>query len=99
MHIKKLYFQKAVKFLNEDGKLRHNNLSAAAVYVTEAGVWKLGDLGYVTELNAPYPTKYSHAFKYDPPEILKSRSGSKSSPWLVDKRMSSRNRNTWIEIQ
>lgn len=84
--------------MNEDGKLRHNNLSAAAVYVTEAGVWKLGDLGYVTELNAPYPTKYSHAFKYDPPEILKSRSGSKSSPWLVDKRMSSRNRNTWIEI-
>uniref|UniRef100_A0A069DWW8 N-terminal kinase-like protein n=1 Tax=Panstrongylus megistus TaxID=65343 RepID=A0A069DWW8_9HEMI len=75
---------RAVSFLNEDGKLRHNNLSATAVFVTEAGVWKLADLGYVTELNALYPTKDSYTHKYDPPEIVKSRSGPISSPWAID---------------
>ena len=35
---------RALSFLNNDAKLKHNNLHAASVFVTPAGDWKLAGL-------------------------------------------------------
>ena len=35
---------RALAFLNNDAKLRHNNIHAASVFVTPAGDWKLAGL-------------------------------------------------------
>ncbi|KAJ2817337.1 Nuclear aminoacylation-dependent tRNA export pathway component, partial [Coemansia sp. 'formosensis'] len=42
-----------MRFINEDCKLIHANLSAASVFVTKAGEWKLGGLELV---DSPAPT-------------------------------------------
>jgi SCY1-like protein 1 len=39
---------RALSFLVNDAKLKHNNLHSASVFVTEAGDWKLAGLEYVT---------------------------------------------------
>ncbi|XP_055524243.1 N-terminal kinase-like protein isoform X2 [Wyeomyia smithii] len=62
---------RALSFLNNDGNLRHNNVSAWSVFVNGSGEWKLGGLEYVssTDLSAAPPIKIPPALEiYDPPE-------------------------------
>ncbi|XP_055629063.1 N-terminal kinase-like protein isoform X2 [Toxorhynchites rutilus septentrionalis] len=62
---------RALSFLNNDGSLRHNNVSAWSVFVNTSGEWKLGGLEYVssTDLSAAPPIKIPPALEiYDPPE-------------------------------
>lgn len=64
-------FQRALSFLNNDGNLRHNNVSVWSVYVNSSGEWKLGGLEYVsnTEGNQLPPVKLPPSLEiYDPPE-------------------------------
>ncbi|XP_058443851.1 N-terminal kinase-like protein isoform X2 [Malaya genurostris] len=62
---------RALSFLNNDGNLRHNNVSAWSVLVNASGEWKLGGLEYVssTEASMAPPIKIPPALEiYDPPE-------------------------------
>ncbi|EAT39222.1 AAEL008954-PA [Aedes aegypti] len=62
---------RALSFLNNDGNLRHNNVSAWSVLVNASGEWKLGGLEYVssTDASAAPPIKIPPALEiYDPPE-------------------------------
>ncbi|XP_062700998.1 N-terminal kinase-like protein isoform X1 [Aedes albopictus] len=62
---------RALSFLNNDGNLRHNNVSAWSVLVNASGEWKLGGLEYVssTDTSAAPPIKIPPALEiYDPPE-------------------------------
>ncbi|CAH8431440.1 unnamed protein product [Schistosoma rodhaini] len=46
---------KALIFLNDDGKLAHNDVRLDSVFVTTAGEWKLGALDFVGPVNEPPP--------------------------------------------
>lgn len=62
---------RALSFLNNDGNLRHNNVSCWSVYVNTCGEWKLGGLEYVSPIdgNPMPPSKLPPALQiYDPPE-------------------------------
>lgn len=62
---------RALSFLNNDGNLRHNNVSVWSVLVNTSGEWKLGGLEYVssTDLSPAPPIKIPPALEiYDPPE-------------------------------
>lgn len=62
---------RALSFLNNDGNLRHNNVSCWSVNVNKCGEWKLGGLEYVSpvEGNPMPPIKVPPALEvYDPPE-------------------------------
>uniref|UniRef100_A0A182J9A2 N-terminal kinase-like protein n=1 Tax=Anopheles atroparvus TaxID=41427 RepID=A0A182J9A2_ANOAO len=62
---------RALSFLNNDGHLRHNNVSVWSVFVNSSGEWKLGGLEYVssTEIPAAPPIKIPPSLEiYDPPE-------------------------------
>uniref|UniRef100_A0A182W601 N-terminal kinase-like protein n=1 Tax=Anopheles minimus TaxID=112268 RepID=A0A182W601_9DIPT len=62
---------RALSFLNNDGNLRHNNVSVWSVFVNTSGEWKLGGLEYVssTELPVVPPIKIPPSLEiYDPPE-------------------------------
>lgn len=62
---------RALSFMNNDGSLRHNNVSAWSVFVNASGEWKLGGLEYVTPVDgsAVPPVKVTPALElYDPPE-------------------------------
>ena len=65
---------RALAFLNNDAKLRHNSLHGDAIFVTKAGDWKLFALDKVdsaTEGSDSLPSASLHALqKYDPPEIM-----------------------------
>jgi SCY1-like protein 1 len=63
--------QRALSFLNNDGNLRHNNVSIWSVYVNTSGEWKLGGLEYVSSVDSsPAPPIKIPPFLelYDPPE-------------------------------
>lgn len=63
--------QRALSFLNNDGNLRHNNVSSWSVFVNNAGEWKLGGLEYVSPIdgNPMPPIKVPPPLEiYDPPE-------------------------------
>lgn len=63
--------QRALSFLNNDGNLRHNNVSAWSVFVNSSGEWKLGGLEYVSAVdgNPMPPVKLPSSLEiYDPPE-------------------------------
>uniref|UniRef100_U5EYR2 N-terminal kinase-like protein n=1 Tax=Corethrella appendiculata TaxID=1370023 RepID=U5EYR2_9DIPT len=76
---------RALSFLNNDGNLRHNNVSVWSVFVNTSGEWKLGGLEYVSPADtAPIsPIKIPPALEvYDPPEksdLNKLRSSTKCS--------------------
>ncbi|KAL1377690.1 hypothetical protein pipiens_016093 [Culex pipiens pipiens] len=63
---------RALSFLNNDGNLRHNNVSVWSVFVNASGEWKLGSLEYVSSTDASGaapPIKIPPALEiYDPPE-------------------------------
>lgn len=62
---------RALSFLNNDGNLRHNNVSVWSVFVNASGEWKLGGLEYVssTDVASAPPIKIPPALEiYDPPE-------------------------------
>uniref|UniRef100_A0A2M4BCN2 N-terminal kinase-like protein n=1 Tax=Anopheles marajoara TaxID=58244 RepID=A0A2M4BCN2_9DIPT len=62
---------RALSFLNNDGNLRHNNVSVWSVFVNTAGEWKLGGLEYVSSADLPAapPVKIPPSLEiYDPPE-------------------------------
>lgn len=64
---------RALSFLNNDGNLRHNNVSVWSIFVNNASDWKLGGLEYATNVNpgevTPPPIKIIPALEiYDPPE-------------------------------
>ncbi|XP_030369431.1 N-terminal kinase-like protein [Scaptodrosophila lebanonensis] len=62
---------RALSFLNNDGNLRHNNVSAWSVFVNSSGEWKLGSLEYVSAAdgNPMPPVKIPVTLEvYDPPE-------------------------------
>lgn len=63
--------QRALSFLNNDGNLRHNNVSVWSVFVNASGEWKLGGLEYVSNVegNQMPPVKLPPFLEiYDPPE-------------------------------
>lgn len=63
--------QRALSFLNNDGNLRHNNVSVWSVFVNSSGEWKLGGLEYVSNVdgNQMPPVKLPASLEiYDPPE-------------------------------
>jgi SCY1-like protein 1 len=63
---------RALSFLVNDAKLKHNNLHSASVFVTEAGDWKLAGLEYVTGADQEPPLKILPGLeKYEPPERSK----------------------------
>ncbi|KAG4078021.1 hypothetical protein HA402_002072 [Bradysia odoriphaga] len=62
---------RGLSFLNNDGNLRHNNVSSWSVYVNTCGEWKLGGLEYVSPIdgNPMPPVKVPPSLEvYDPPE-------------------------------
>ncbi|XP_043651521.1 N-terminal kinase-like protein [Drosophila teissieri] len=62
---------RALSFLNNDGNLRHNNVSAWSVFVNASGEWKLGSLEYVSAAdgNPMPPAKIPVTLEvYDSPE-------------------------------
>ncbi|BFF91361.1 N-terminal kinase-like protein [Drosophila madeirensis] len=62
---------RALSFLNNDGNLRHNNVSAWSVFVNASGEWKLGSLEYVSAAdgNPMPPVKIPVTLEvYDSPE-------------------------------
>ncbi|XP_051862328.1 N-terminal kinase-like protein isoform X2 [Drosophila albomicans] len=62
---------RALSFLNNDGNLRHNNVSAWSVFVNASGEWKLGSLEYVAAAdgNPMPPVKIPVTLEvYDAPE-------------------------------
>ncbi|XP_023292732.1 N-terminal kinase-like protein isoform X2 [Lucilia cuprina] len=62
---------RALSFLNNDGSLRHNNVSVWSVFVNSSGEWKLGSLEYVSPAdgNPLPPIKVPPSLEvYDPPE-------------------------------
>ena len=62
---------RALSFLNNDGNLRHNNVSCWSVFVNMCGEWKLGGLEYVSPIDgyAVPPIKVPPVLEiYDPPE-------------------------------
>lgn len=62
---------RALSFLNNDGSLRHNNVSVWSVFVNPSGEWKLSGLEYVSPAdgNPMPPIKIPPVLEvYDPPE-------------------------------
>ncbi|XP_055324339.1 N-terminal kinase-like protein isoform X2 [Sitodiplosis mosellana] len=62
---------RALSFLNNDGNLRHNNVSVWSVFVNSSGEWKLGGLEYVSNVDGNHipPVKLPASLEiYDPPE-------------------------------
>ncbi|XP_068156851.1 N-terminal kinase-like protein [Drosophila tropicalis] len=62
---------RALSFLNNDGNLRHNNVSAWSVFVNASGEWKLGSLEFVSAAdgNPMPPVKIPVTLEvYDAPE-------------------------------
>ncbi|EGK97330.1 AGAP001091-PB [Anopheles gambiae str. PEST] len=62
---------RALSFLNNDGNLRHNNVSIWSVFINTSGEWKLGGLEYVSSAELPVvpPIKIPPSLEiYDPPE-------------------------------
>ena len=76
---------RALAFLNNDAKLKHNNLHAASVFVTPAGDWKLAGLESVcgSEQESPVQILPSTA-KYSPPERTDPSKARTTSSWAAD---------------
>jgi len=76
---------RALAFLNNDAKLKHNNINSASVFVTRAGDWKLAGLEYVCATDAQPQAKILPCLeKYDPPERKDQTKARLASPWAAD---------------
>lgn len=75
-----------MSFLNNDGNLRHNNVSSWSVYVNTCGEWKLGGLEYVSPIdgNPMPPAKVPPSLEvYDPPERNDTSKLKSITKWYV----------------
>lgn len=77
---------RALSFLNNDAKLRHNNIHGGSVFVNRSGEWKLAGLEYVCGSdNAEPPVKVSPQLaKYDPPEKKDLSMQRNATVWSAD---------------
>lgn len=78
---------RALSFLNNDGNLRHNNVSAWSVFVNSSGEWKLGGLEYVSNIdgNSAPPIKLPTSLEiYDPPEKNDATKLKQVTKWFVN---------------
>lgn len=82
--------QRALSFLNNDGNMRHNNVSIWSVFVNASGEWKLGGLEYVQPIDVNnqhnqtqiIPSKIPPALEiYDPPEKSDPSKVKNSTKW------------------
>lgn len=81
--------QRALSFLNNDGSLRHNNVSIWSVFVNSSGEWKLGGLEFVQAVDANnqhnqtiIPVKIPPTLEiYDPPEKNDPTKVKNSTKW------------------
>lgn len=65
----RLFSQRALSFLNNDGNLRHNNVNLWSVFVNEeSGEWKLGGVEYMTAVDEQYSVLPQSLQVYRPPE-------------------------------
>lgn len=72
--------------MNNDGNLRHNNVSVWSVFVNSSGEWKLGGLEYVSHVDgSPIPpAKVPPVLEvYDPPERSDQSKLKLVTKWLV----------------
>lgn len=78
-------FQKSISFLNNDCSLVHHNVCLSAVYVDEAGEWKLAGVEFMhAHGDTSPPRKLELLRKYDPPESAKSGAPRRAEKWSVD---------------
>lgn len=81
------FLQRALSFLNNDGSLRHNNVSIWSVFVNASGEWKLGGLEYVQSVDLnnqqqTIPMKIPALLEiYDPPEKNDPTKLKNSTKW------------------
>jgi len=76
---------RALSFLNNDAKLKHNNIHAASVFVTSAGDWKLAGLESVCSSDSEPPLQILPSCeKYAPPERKDPAKARLSSSWATD---------------
>lgn len=72
--------------MNNDGNLRHNNVSFWSVFVNTSGEWKLGSLEYVSSVegNPMPPSKLPPCLEiYDPPEKTDPTKLKNATKWRV----------------
>jgi len=76
---------RALSFLNNDAKLKHNNIHAASVFVTSAGDWKLAGLESVCSSDAEPPIQILPSCeKYSPPERKDPSKARLANSWAAD---------------
>jgi len=76
---------RALSFLNNDAKLKHNNIHAASVFVTSAGDWKLAGLESVCPTDTEPPIQILPSCdKYSPPERKDPSKAKLASTWAAD---------------
>jgi len=76
---------RALAFLNNDAKLKHNNLHAASVFVTPSGDWKLAGLESVCGVDQEPPLQILPSCnRYLAPENNDSSKARTASSWASD---------------
>jgi len=76
---------RALAFLNNDAKLKHNNLHAASVFVTPSGDWKLAGLESVCGVDQEPPLQILPSCnRYLAPERSDSSKARTASSWASD---------------
>jgi len=76
---------RALSFLNNDAKLKHNNIHSASVFVTAAGDWKLAGLESVCSSDQEPPLHIlPNCEKYSPPEKKDPAKARLASTWAAD---------------
>ncbi|TRY80821.1 hypothetical protein TCAL_07494, partial [Tigriopus californicus] len=77
---------RGVQFLTQDAHLRHNGLFGDAIYVNDAGDWKLFALDRVqpTSESALPAARFPNLAKYDSPEVHDAAKARVSTPWSRD---------------
>lgn len=62
---------KGISFLNNDCQLNHNNINMHSIFVNTSGVWKIGGLDCICNVDeTPPPLHQGLSEKYNPPERL-----------------------------
>jgi len=77
---------RGISFLNNDAKLKHNNIHSASVFVNSCGDWKISGLEYVCPVQQVTPNNkiLPTLDKYQPPEIKDISKQQFSSDWSSD---------------
>jgi len=77
---------RGISFLNNDAKLKHNNIHSASVFVNGAGDWKISGLEYVCPAQQVSPNNklMPSLDKYQPPESRDLSKQQFSTDWSSD---------------